>query len=142
MRAAPALALTFNFSTRFMTPCASSTRSGSRKTVSPLSASRTNRAWRNSSPFFNRTNTSRSPDLQMERFSDAFANTTSVSIPLHPIIAVNLQRAPSANSRTPHSKYCSGSRRLGRWFRLERRLRHFGQRRLQRQHRPGTGDIL
>jgi len=34
------------------------------------------------------------------------------------------------------------SRCLGGWFRLEGCLRHSGQGWLQRQHRPGTGDLL
>ena len=46
------------------------------------------------------------------------------------------------NRRASRSKYCSGSRCLGRWFRLERRLRHSCQGWLQRQHRPRAGDVL
>jgi hypothetical protein len=39
-------------------------------------------------------------------------------------IVVVLWRALSAKPRASRSEYCSGSRCLGRWFRLERRLRH------------------
>jgi len=34
------------------------------------------------------------------------------------------------------SEYCSGPRRLGRWFRLERRFYDILVKMLQRQHRP------
>jgi hypothetical protein len=64
------------------------------------------------------------------------------SVPLHRIIAVDLLHALSAERRASRSEYCSGSRCLGRWFRLERRLRHSCQGWLQRQHRPGAGDVL
>jgi len=66
----------------------------------------------------------------------------NVSVPLRRIIAVELPRGFSAERRASHSEYCSGARRLGRWFGLERRLRHPGQGRLQRQHGPGAGDVL
>ncbi len=61
---------------------------------------------------------------------------------LRRFIAVDLWRALSAERRASRSEYCSGSRRLGRWFRLERRLRHSCQGWLQRQHRPGAGNFL
>src|SRR4030095_9205226 len=64
------------------------------------------------------------------------------SVPLHRIIAVDLRRALSAEPSASRSKYCSGSRCLGRWFWLEERLRHSCQGWLQRQHRSRAGDVL
>ena len=68
----------------------------------------------------------------------------SASILLHRILPVNLLRAVRAEHQTrpPHSERCSGAWRMGRRLRLERRLRHFGQGRLQRQYRPGAGDVF
>jgi hypothetical protein len=62
--------------------------------------------------------------------------------PLHRSFAVDLRRTLRTERRPSHPEYCSRSRGLGRWFRLEGRLRHSCQRWLQRQHRPGAGDIL
>jgi cyclase len=69
-------------------------------------------------------------------------STRNLSVPLHRFLAVYVRRAVSAEQRESRSEYRSRSRRLGRWFRLERRLRHSCQGWLQRQHRPGAGDVV
>ena len=51
-------------------------------------------------------------------------------------------RALSAEPTASHSECCSGPRRLGRWFWLERRVRHSRQGWLQRQHRPRAGNFV
>src|SRR5882672_7005776 len=71
-----------------------------------------------------------------EKFNEGYASSKrNISIPLR-FIAVDLWRGLSAEPTASHSEYCSGPRRLGRWFWLERSLRHSRQGRLQRQHRP------
>ncbi len=47
-----------------------------------------------------------------------------------------------AETGAQHSEYCSGSWRLGGWFRLEGRLRHSCEGWLQRQHRSRAGDVV
>jgi pimeloyl-ACP methyl ester carboxylesterase len=52
---------------------------------------------------------------------------------LHRVVAYWLCHALGAKRKASRSKYCSGSRRLGRRFRLEKRLRHSCQRWFQRR---------
>src|SRR6476620_12131267 len=69
-------------------------------------------------------------------------NTANFSVSLHCIIAVDLLHALSAKRKRSRAKYCPRSRCLGRWFWLERRLRHSGQGWLQGKYRAGAGDIV
>jgi hypothetical protein len=78
-----------------------------------------------------------------ELFDEAYASSTSsLSVALHRFLAVYVRRAVSADRRESRAEYCSGSRRLGRWFWLERRLRLSCQGWLQGQHRARAGDVL
>jgi peroxiredoxin len=71
-------ALTFNFSTRFTMPCASSIPNGLTKTGIALPASRTSRVSQNSSTFFNRAEASRPPD------QNRYMSTTATNPQPHP----------------------------------------------------------
>jgi len=51
-------------------------------------------------------------------------------------------RAGQHRMRASDPEYCSGSRCVGGWFGMEGCLRHPGQGWLQRQHRPGTGNLF
>ena len=53
-----------------------------------------------------------------------------------------LSNSLASNVRYTDQEHRPGTRSLGRWFWLERRLRHSCQRWLQRQHRPRAGDVL
>src|ERR1700733_11743258 len=78
-----------------------------------------------------------------EKFDEAYAsNTRNLSVLLHRFLAVYVRCTFSAEQRGTHPEYCSGAWSLGRWLRLERRIQHSCQGRLQRQHRPRTGDVL
>src|SRR4029077_17378168 len=77
-----------------------------------------------------------------EKQSNEDQNTANFSVSLHRIITVDLLHALSAERKRSRAEYCAGSRCLGRWFRLERRLRHSRQGWLQGKYRPGAGDIV
>src|SRR5580704_1989566 len=66
----------------------------------------------------------------------------SVSVILHGSAPDDVLHALSAKWWATHTEYCSGTRRVGRWLWLERRVRHSCEGRLQREHRTGAGDIL
>src|SRR5580704_6492974 len=66
----------------------------------------------------------------------------SASVTLHLSVPADLLHALSAKWRATHTEYCSGSRRVGRWFWLERCVRHSCEGRLQRQHRSRAGDVF
>src|ERR1700722_14935001 len=77
-----------------------------------------------------------------EKFDEAYASKTrNLSVLLHRFLAGYVQCTVSAEQRGTRPEYCSGAWSLGRWLRLERRIQHSCQGRLQRQHRPGTGDV-
>src|SRR5580700_2953085 len=82
-------------------------------------------------------------ERQNDQFKEGYERTTrNLAIPLHRFIAVALRGVLRRERSASHSKYCSGPRRLGRWFWLERCLRHSRQGWLQRQHRPRARDVL
>src|SRR3984957_17993490 len=83
----------------------------------------------------------RKKERQNESFNEGYASSTwKLSVPMHGFIAVVLWRSLSAKPRASRSEYCSGSWCLGRWFRLEGRLRHSCEGWLQRQHLSRAGD--
>src|SRR6478609_11700939 len=69
-------------------------------------------------------------------------NTANFSVSLHCIIAAELRHALSAERKKSGAEYCPRSRCLGRWFRLERRLRHSRKGWLQGKYCPGAGDVV
>src|SRR5438034_10604393 len=69
-------------------------------------------------------------------------DTANFSVALHSVFAVDLRHALSADRKRSRAEYCPRSRCLGRWFRVERRLRHSRQGWLQGKYRPGAGDIV
>src|ERR1700719_4938089 len=67
---------------------------------------------------------------------------TTANFSVSPVITVDLLHALSGERKKSSAEYCPRSRCLGRWFRLERRLRHPRQGWLQGKYRPGAGDIV